>query len=115
MTQIWVECITTLWLIASGPVLGYHVEIDGQLVAETSEAVYELCIEEKYQLTTMRVQGFNETTVGEWSDPLEISRVHNFDANDSGVSDFSDFGQFVRDFGMCYKESGVAGECPINP
>jgi len=69
MTQIWIECIPILWLAASGTVLGYHVEVDGEVVADTSEPTYELCIEEKYQTVTVRVQGFNNTGVGEWSDP----------------------------------------------
>lgn len=107
MTQIWIECIPILWLAASGLVDGYHVEVNGEVVADTPEPAYELCIEQKYTLVTVRVQGFNSAGAGEWSEPLEVSRVHNFDANDTGVADFKDFGFFIQDFGTCYQPNGI--------
>ena len=112
MTSIWLACVLVAWPASTGTFVGYHTEINGEVGPDVTAAEHLVCVVDKYIESMFRVQAFAaDGKTGEWSDPLPLVRVHNFDANENGVSDVLDFGRFVGDFGTCYGETGIAEKC----
>jgi hypothetical protein len=98
-TLIWLACVAIAWAPSDPPAVGYHVERAGVAVATVAANRYVICIPDKGVETEARVQGFNAAgSESPWSDPLVLERVHNFDADGSGVTGFPDLGRFVAAF-----------------
>jgi hypothetical protein len=112
MTLIWLACVLTTWTPASGLVAGYHTETralnEGWVRGPDVEFQYVVCVPEKYVPTEFRVRGFDAAgAAGEWSNPLHLKRVHDFDgAENDGVVGFADFGKFISAFGYQHLPSG---------
>lgn len=110
-TLIWLACVATMWTPSIGVLDGYHTEIAGVPGPDVATNQFEICLPEKYTPTTLRVQAFNYTGAGEWSDPMTLERVHDFDADGDGIAGFGDFGKFIAAFGCRYQASGLVTDC----
>ena len=112
MTLIWLACVTAAWTPSDPPAVGYHVEVAGTVVADVNTNQYVVCVPEKYEELSLRVQGFNAAgAVSKWSEPLMLARVHHFDADGDGRAGWPDWGRFVQAFGCVYRADGAVGEC----
>lgn len=109
LISYWTECIQAIWEepVSNVPLLGYHTELDGIAGPDTVTNAFEFCQAKKFETASFRVQAFSETIVSEWSDPQKFERVHNFDANQTGVTDMLDFGKFLAAYGDCYQDNGL--------
>jgi len=110
---IWRECVISVWLAASGPVLGYHTELDGVRGLDVTSQ-YELCLLQIGVEVSFRVQGFGEDgNVGPWSVPERFRRVHNFHIADVGqpmgigTVGWGDFSSFITSFNTVNHPDGT--------
>ena len=111
ITLIWIACVATTWTPSTGEPLGYHTEIAGVRGPDVETNRYVVCLPEKRVPTALRVQGFNATGAGPWSDPLTLERVHDFDHTGDGSVGMADFGACVGAYGCRYLPGGLAENC----
>lgn len=100
LTLIWLTCVAVAWSSSGGSVAGYHVEVGGALQADVATADAVACVPDLYTSTVVRVQAFDDDgNSSEWSGPLDLTRVHNFDCDGNGAAGFNEYGQFLQAFG----------------
>ena len=108
MTLIWAACVAVAWAAATGQVVGYHTELGGVAQSDAVDPKANVCITERYEPVVYRVAAFDAGgNTGLWSDPRELERVHNFDADGSGTIGLGDFGLFSDAFSAHYLPTGA--------